>query len=931
LQPQDLVLVDELTEIYNRRYYTAHFPDMAVRATHTGEPLCIAVLDFDYFKAINDTYGHHAGDQVLQGVGRKLRDICERVDAAAVRWGGDEFIMIFQNVDRARCLELLDELLDDLRANPFVLEDGRELRLSFSAGMASFPEDVGDPQKLFDAADEAVYRSKKEGRSRISTGASSGLSFSKDNFHRLFPCPKLIGRSDIVSQVKPLLLQPDIERPIVALSGPSGVGKSRLMETFQSMVDAQRFAVIQAKCFPHLINQPYGALLEGIRYALRSDSRLAHRIASAIPPQDVVALMGVLPDIVSVGLLTTDKQQEVGPEQVSAAISRVLLALADGRPLCIFMDDMQYCEPGSVSVLDQLKAGPQGKNVLVVCGLRKTDEQQFGGEGHKSVIDFIVNAMKSRALLPIEVEPLSWHHVRDMIAAIIPPLKTNDRLIQVVTQKSKALPLLVEEILKFLIQQEFITCANGEVEVKEINEEDIPARIEEILELRSASLAPEVRKFVSRAAVVGQKFDLATLKELDGTAEGELLESIDKGVRTSFFQLDNADEVRFTSDDAQEVLYEQVDKRERQIIHRKVAEIEEKRAPVPEAVAARLAWHFERAGDARRAAAALDRLQRFEVEPREAIPAPPLGGGQSSAIVKQIGEDMAVLVKDLESGDPQKITNAVSTLVGGGEAIFEPLLGLVSSTDDLRARRLALYCLNQTRCPTVDRLLVALHRTQDYAEKCRLITALAEFREPRLSAELGGFVRFPEATVRRAALRVLEAFHTETAQTFIREAMSDKDEGVQEDAIASLGRLRSKAAVPDLVQLIRRRTIFVFEKQQGAQRQACLALGTIADSSAVQALILALRPHGWWTLHRTKNAEVRAAAAMALSGFEGAEVDRELERASHDANHTVRSAAKVALARRQHADGPSEGEAPHDHLSTDVIRDVEQLLGSGRK
>jgi diguanylate cyclase (GGDEF)-like protein len=899
--PQDLVYIDELTGLYNRRFYSVRLPQEIAKARQINAPLAVAVLDVDFFKSINDNYGHHEGDRVLVQVGQLLAASCKPYGAIPIRYGGDEFFVLMPGFQRADAVKLLERISAETGSNPFQMSDGKVISLTLSVGVASAPEDVKDPEKLFDAADGALYISKKEGRNRVSTPDSkSKISFSRDNFHRLFPCPRLIGRADILSQIKPhLVLRAGVERPIVVLEGPSGVGKTRLLEACQAATDPQRSVIIPARGQPYLVNQPYGTLLEALRYMTRFDAKLAHRMAAALTPREIRAIYPLLPDVAGLSMFAAegtdgaDFSEEGTRKVITAAMVKILIAVADGKPLTIFVDDLQWSEAGTVEVLEQLKASEEGKSALIMCALRKTGE--VAGEGHKSVLDFVVTAMKNRLLLPLEIEPLSYHHVREMIGAIIQGLDMNARLVQIVTQKSQALPLLVEEILKFLIQQEYITCRSGAVEVRDFTESDIPAKIQEILVLRSQNMDVELRGVVSKAAVVGQTFDLNTLKEIEGRNEGELLEAIDKGVRASFLLPGGADEFRFASDNAAEAMYNQIDKKEQKRVHAKVADLEERRLGNRiDAGVGKLAFHHEKAGNIERAMGILSRLERYEQQPVGIAAAPKLGTG----FVQQIGDNINVLVKDLESGSNQKIAAAAEVLMKKGEQSIDPLVGLIGGTDDLRARRVALHLLHRLGTGVLHRLLEELHKRQDYQEKCRFIATLGEYQDPRIATHLEPFIRFPEATVRREAIRVIENMATKEVYDLFFAAIRDKNEDVQQDAIAAVARLGKKLenhdAVPVLCKMIRKRTIFFFDRHKNAQRAACQALGVLKDGAAPRFLRDALRD--WrWSIFWTKHEEVRQAAAMALTSYPGRETEQALERASHDRNHVVRSAAKIAL------------------------------------
>ena len=135
--------------------------------------LTLWFVDTDHFKQVNDTYGHAAGDAVLQGMGQLLRaHTVADVDALA-RNGGDEFCAIVHDAQKTFAIERAQEFCDSVRAMDF----GIPLRITASVGVASFPYDAADANELLEVADAAMYHSKRNGRDRVSF-AVNGAQFS---------------------------------------------------------------------------------------------------------------------------------------------------------------------------------------------------------------------------------------------------------------------------------------------------------------------------------------------------------------------------------------------------------------------------------------------------------------------------------------------------------------------------------------------------------------------------------------------------------------------------------------------------------------------------------------------------------------------------------------------------------------------------------
>ncbi len=153
---------DELTGLPNRFLYNQHLAKALALAERNHTHLAVLFLDLDRFKNINDTFGHDAGDHVLQTVSRNFRS-CLRESDVVARIGGDEFILLIENYQDVRDLsEVAGKLLHEA-SRPFEIS-GQECQLSASIGIASFPEDGKDAQTLLKNADIAMYKAKNKGK-----------------------------------------------------------------------------------------------------------------------------------------------------------------------------------------------------------------------------------------------------------------------------------------------------------------------------------------------------------------------------------------------------------------------------------------------------------------------------------------------------------------------------------------------------------------------------------------------------------------------------------------------------------------------------------------------------------------------------------------------------------------------------------------------
>ncbi len=166
-QLEKISRTDQLTGLYNRRYLAELLPMEFERAKRYHHSLSILMIDLDDFKQINDRYGHGAGDLVLNTVGKILIDNTRRNDAA-IRYGGDEFLVIMPHTDKEQARAVMDKILTKIRETTISLSKTVQTTCSLSLGLATFPTaDIESPEALLNQADQRLYAAKMEGKGKI--------------------------------------------------------------------------------------------------------------------------------------------------------------------------------------------------------------------------------------------------------------------------------------------------------------------------------------------------------------------------------------------------------------------------------------------------------------------------------------------------------------------------------------------------------------------------------------------------------------------------------------------------------------------------------------------------------------------------------------------------------------------------------------------
>jgi two-component system, cell cycle response regulator len=168
----EMAITDALTTLHNRRYMESHLSTLVEQSAARGKPLTVLVLDIDYFKSINDTYGHDAGDDVLREFSQRLKKSIRGIDLAC-RYGGEEFVVVMPETDMAVATMVAERLRRRIASEPFPIAQGtNSAEVTISIGLAARISASDTAAGILKRADQALYRAKRDGRNRVVADAA---------------------------------------------------------------------------------------------------------------------------------------------------------------------------------------------------------------------------------------------------------------------------------------------------------------------------------------------------------------------------------------------------------------------------------------------------------------------------------------------------------------------------------------------------------------------------------------------------------------------------------------------------------------------------------------------------------------------------------------------------------------------------------------
>jgi diguanylate cyclase (GGDEF)-like protein len=169
---RDLMIRDDQTRSFNRRYFESFLEEEFIRASRYRSKLSLIFIDLDNLKRVNEAYGHSMGSRTIRRVADRVMPLIRTVDKL-FRYGGDEFCVVLPETDWQGALEVAERLRAAICSAPFLREEVGGVELTASFGVASYPDHASSKEELVRAADEAMYRIKQAGKNSISVAGEA--------------------------------------------------------------------------------------------------------------------------------------------------------------------------------------------------------------------------------------------------------------------------------------------------------------------------------------------------------------------------------------------------------------------------------------------------------------------------------------------------------------------------------------------------------------------------------------------------------------------------------------------------------------------------------------------------------------------------------------------------------------------------------------
>lgn len=578
-----LEYVDDLTGLYNRRYFRERLLEEKRKADTKGSSFALMMIDVDNFKPINDLRGHLTGDQVLTQVGRLL-EMSVRSSDTLCRYAGDEFVVTLPETEEDDVIQVAERIKDNFSEARWVNENGKPIRpVTCSLGYAFYSEKGRGLNELVGGADQALYAVKRRG----GNGFAGEKDLQREPAGRpLSTTPHIVDREKELGRLT-TLLEPDHgeERRLVLIHGEAGVGKTRLVRELCQVLERKGGIALLGDCHEETRSIPYYPFREAFNrfFDERKDAGVA--LLKGLPEYSQRELTRILPRLKD--MKPSELERAPDPFRLFEAARLLLQALCSRskNPLLFALENLQWADDASLDLLHYL-----------VRNLRETRIQLFGTyrteekEREPSLIRFAGSLRREGLSEEMLIESLSTSEVSAMLRLLYPGTRVPADFEEFIFQKSEGNPFFVEELVKFVSEEEI---GDGLPSVREV-----PLSVRAILERRTDTLAPEMKEILACAALVGEAFEFEVLRKVQGRSRVETLDAVEAAVKAHIIRecFECGDErYMFTHSLMADVLYSGTGKMRRRLWHAQVGEaLEDLYAERLGQLNGRLTYHFER-------------------------------------------------------------------------------------------------------------------------------------------------------------------------------------------------------------------------------------------------------------------------------------------------------------------------------------------------
>lgn len=592
---QALVYTDELTRFHNLRYFREKIPLFLHEAGEKGINVAFLMFDIDDFKKINDRYGHPVGDQALT----HFTEIISREmtgDGEAIRYAGDEFVLVIPEVDKQRAGKIGEEIQQSMAETPLKVEN-QDVNLKCSIGIALYPQDGDNLKTLFEKADEALYVAKEQGKSRIVIIPDSGRLLTPSKLNSILDAPYIVGRDSLIEFLEDHLSEEGNSFVFPVLIGGEGSGKTRLMKFARETAHKKLAFCLYCKGYPFWQSELYGAVFSALEALFDQQRSLSDLVFDKLDNRYRQSLKPQLTAWQFKKVKTSETYQEPDSMTLFEGLTQTFFILRETGDGAVLLDDIDKIDTPSLQFFSSQFGAGEGGNLHFLSSIRSPD-LTVSEEKMLSLMEAMPELTTGNKIQKLELKPLRAEHIQQLTAKLFEGKTLSESSAKALLANSSGSPLFIVEALATLLFKGRIQARDDEWDLSNVKPRDIPSGLNDMLEQRLTNMSVEAINILKMAAVLGEKINAPQLARMSKLKVHQILNALSDAQRTLIIEEGpNPDEYVFTHRVDRAVLYSLIDEEERRQYHMRAAELEQETgAESPERIVGKLAYHFHNAG-----------------------------------------------------------------------------------------------------------------------------------------------------------------------------------------------------------------------------------------------------------------------------------------------------------------------------------------------
>ena len=599
--PSRLIFVDELTDIYNRRFLLNYLQYKVRWDSLESQPLSLLMMDTDYFKQINDSHGHDVGDQVLIRVARLIQEAGGE-NGLAVRYGGDEFMILMPGTDKKTALKVGEQLIHQVHQEGIWLEKtGNQLHITLSIGIATAPNDAQGSDDLIQKADTALYYAKKSGRDRLADASEISLEdvFAKTTVYQL-DRDTISGRKSQLGTVTEAFKKFSRgESQFLVIEGGNGMGKTEFLRAIRlNLADSETWQT-EVQGNPQEAFRPYYLTANILIEIMNHRPGKGTDILDNLSPKEINLLSRVLPQLGDPEDSNWQEELTTQREELFAVLVHFIPQLLDFRPLILLIDDLDCSDEATLLLLRQLLLRKDFP--LFLCGTANKIEVGRG-QGEPSPLESLyANHHHELEIVRVSLSPLTAADISQHLESAFPHLRLPENLAADLAELTRGNPLFISEIRRKLVLDGKIHLTGQNWVIEPLEPGYLPKSLEEIVSQKIATFDAESRQLLDQASAFGENVSMSMLTGTSETRETKVLEFIDQALAQGLISTDyrmNDETIRFLSKHILQVTYDAIQEDQKRTLHERIGNYQENLfSQRLLSSAAPLAYHFQLSAD----------------------------------------------------------------------------------------------------------------------------------------------------------------------------------------------------------------------------------------------------------------------------------------------------------------------------------------------